>query len=463
MANGPTYNKFPTPGFMNRNPRYRVAEHKLEGPREKKPDPGYPLDVHKLMNAGYSRDEAEYAASDARARGTRTAFGKTNLEPNRNLSPRERRQMGLDGNSGGTRTPAGPTDDQRKWARNFRESQNRPTSSSAAADQGLGGAMSGSVVTPSTSGSQEPPNFSRSALVEGAKRSGDFDRVRGDYNRQSAAAQTGMRMNERGSIAPLNRTTAGADGMTPYARERFGPAVEDIRARRDFARGEAMSKSVSQGVGTMTKTNPYGSASSTYGGKSTGPGMMSDPLTGKQVPIRQWGRDQSPVQETKAGTSGWGESRTTNKAGDDYFNPQKIRQDVQQSKGGAQTPAAPGKNRTGPYDGLSTAMTGDTGTIKSLPKPRDPLKNVDSLLPLSTPGSSPQYGGLATTLPPVPGTNERGISAMSGNQTGMDTIKSPLPERSGPLNIPKTRENFSGGGSSSASAPARRSGGGSRK
>jgi len=358
----PTYGKLPSQGFMNRNPRYRVAEHKLEGPREKKPEPGRPLDVHKLLNAGYSRDEAEYAASDARERGMRTAFGKTDLEPDRNLSPRERRRMGLDGNSGGTRTPIGPTDDQRKWARNFRESQNRPTSSSAAADQGLGGAMSGSVVTPSTSGSQEPPNFSRSALVEGAKRSGDFDRVRGDYNRQSAAAQTGMRMNDRGSIAPLDRTTAGADGMTPYAREKFGPAVEDIRARRDFATGKSTTTSGTTGLSSGMNSNPnademtpgtggvrptqaadfrreitsnYGRGSNVTRTDGQAGGKMSDPLTGNQVPIRQWGRDQTGVQETKEGTSGWGENRTTNKAGDDYLNPQKIRQDAQRSGGGS--------------------------------------------------------------------------------------------------------------------------------
>ena len=476
-----TYGKLPSQGFMNRNPNYRVAEHKLEGKSSGKGKPNVRpsnLDTFYAKQAGAPSERGyggEVFAGDSSAEGVaqrlaetgrRTGFGGRGIEPNRNLSPRERRQMGLDGNSGGTRTPAGPTDDQRKWARNFRE-KSRPITTSTKPTLPPTGIPAVDMLTPQVSTATRGPapamNFSRSALVEGAKKSGDFDRVRGDYNRQSAAAQTGMRMNERGSIAPLNRTTAGADGMTPYAREKFGPAVEDNRARRDFARGEAMDKSVSEGVGKMTKTNPYGSASATYGGKPTGPGMMSDPLTGKQVPMRQWASDQSAVQETKAGTSGWGESRTTNKAGDDYFNPQKIRQDAQQSKGGAQTPAAPGKTRTGPYDGLSTAMTGDTGTIKSLPKPRDPLKNVDSLLPLSTPGSSPQYGGLATTLPPVPGTNERGISAMSGNQTGMDTIKSPLPERSGPLNIPKTREDFSGGRSSSASAPARRSGGGSRK
>jgi hypothetical protein len=306
-AKKPTYGKLPSQGFMNRNPRYRVAEHKLEGPREKKPEPGRPLDVHKLLNAGYSRDEAEYAASDARERGMRTAFGKTDLEPDRNLSPRERRRMGLDGNSGGTRTPIGPTDDQRKWARNFRESQSRPPLRSAA-------------------GPQKPLNFSRSAMVEGAKRSGDFSRVRGDYNRQSAAAQTGMRMNDRGSITPLNRTTAGADGMTPYAREKFGPAVEDNRARRDFATGKSTTTSGTTGLSSGINSNPnademtpgtggvrptqasnfrreitsnYGRGSNVTRTDGQSGGMMPDPLTGRQVPIRQWGRDQTAVQNTK--------------------------------------------------------------------------------------------------------------------------------------------------------------------
>jgi hypothetical protein len=325
----PTYGKLPSQGFMNRNPRYRVAEHKLEGPREKKPEPGSSLDVHKLLNAGYSRDEAEYAASDARERGMRTAFGKTDLEPNRNLSPRERRRMGLDGNSGGTRTPTGPTDDQRKWARNFRESQ-RPITTSTKPTLPPTGISAVDMLTPQVSTATRGPapamNFSRSALVEGAKRSGDFDRVRGDYNRQSAAAQTGMRMNDRGSIAPLDRTTAGADGMTPYAREKFGPAVEDNRARRDFATGKSTTTSGTTGLSSGINSNPnademtpgtggvrptqaadfrreitsnYGRGSNVTRTDGQAGGKMSDPLTGRQVPIRQWGRDQTAVQDTK--------------------------------------------------------------------------------------------------------------------------------------------------------------------
>jgi hypothetical protein len=82
-------------------------------------------------------------------------------------------------------------------------------------------------------------------------------------------------------------------------------------------------------------SSKYGSGSNVTRTPGQAGGTMTDPLTGNQVPIRQWGRDQTGVQETKEGTSGWGENRTTNKAGDDYLNPQKIRQDAQRSGGGS--------------------------------------------------------------------------------------------------------------------------------
>jgi hypothetical protein len=150
--------------------------------------------------------------------------------------------------------------------------------------------------------------------------------------------------------------------MTPYAREKFGPAVEDIRARRDFATGKSTTTSGTTGLSSGINSNPnademtpgtggvrptqaadfrreitsnYGRGSNVTRTDGQAGGKMSDPLTGNQVPIRQWGRDQTGVQETKEGTSGWGENRTTNKAGDDYLNPQKIRQDAQRSGGGS--------------------------------------------------------------------------------------------------------------------------------
>jgi len=272
---------------------------------------------------------AEGAAQRLADTGMRTGFGGRGIEPNRNLSPRERRQLGLGGNSGGTRTPTGPTDDQRKWARNFRESQ-RPITTSTKPTLPPTGISAVDMLTPQVSTATRGPapamNFSRSAMVEGAKRSGDFDRVRGDYNKQSAAAQTGMRMNDRGSIAPLDRTTAGADGMTPYAREKFGPAVEDIRARRDFATGKSTTTSGTTGLSSGINSNPnademtpgtggvrptqaadfrreitsnYGRGSNVTRTDGQAGGKMSDPLTGNQVPIRQWGKDQTDVQDTK--------------------------------------------------------------------------------------------------------------------------------------------------------------------
>lgn len=389
-AKKPTYGKLPSQGFMNRNPNYRVAEHKLEGKSSGKGKPNVRpsnLDTFYAKQGGFPSERgyggevfagessAEGAAQRLADTGMRTGFGGRGIEPNRNLSPRERRQLGLGGNSGGTRTPAGPTDDQRKWAKDFRESQSRRADSSpSAADQGLGGAMSGSVVTPSTSGSQEPPNFSRSALVEGAKRSGDFDRVRGDYNKQSAAAQTGMRMNERGSIAPLNRTTAGADGMTPYAREKFGPAVEDIRARRDFATGKSTTTSGTTGLSSGMNSNPnademtpgtggvrptqaadfrreitsnYGRGSNVTRADGQAGGMMPDPLTGKQVPTRNALAEQSGVQDTKEGTSGRGENRTFNRAGEDYFNGGAKTSASTTAGGGSSSASAPARRSGG--------------------------------------------------------------------------------------------------------------------
>lgn len=322
--NEPTYGKLPSPGFMRRNPNYKVAEHKLEGPREKRPEPGSNLDVFNLMNErGFSRDEAEYAAADLRARGTRTGFGGKGVEPNRNLSPRERLNLKTESRTE-TRAPAGPTDDQRKWAKSFRDSQNRPPLRSAA-------------------GPEKPLNFSRSALVEGAKKSGDFAEIRKGFNTQSAAAQTGMEMDDNGSIQAKDKTKVGSDGLTDYAREKFGPAVEDIRAKRDFATNKSTTTSGTAGLSSgingpnadeMTPdtgggrpmqasnfrreiTSKYGTGSNVTRAPGQGGGTTVDPLTGKSVPTTGALADQSAVQTTKEPGS---------KTGDDYFGPKKFRQ-----------------------------------------------------------------------------------------------------------------------------------------
>jgi hypothetical protein len=52
------------------------------------------------------------------------------------------------------------------------------------------------------------------------------------FNTQSQQSGTGMRMDKNGSMTPLNKTTkVGADGLTPYAREKFGAAVDRQSAR----------------------------------------------------------------------------------------------------------------------------------------------------------------------------------------------------------------------------------------
>jgi hypothetical protein len=340
--------------FLRRNPRYREAEWKSRGPREKKPNVRVSnLDEFHFKNQGYSSEEAKQMATEAADSGMRTRFGGGGIE-SVNRRPSFRKEA---------RTPSGPTDDQRKWARKFREGQTRrATSTPSAPDQGLGGAMGGSVITPSATAPETPLNFSRSAMIEGAKKSGDFARTRESFNKQSAAAQTGQRMDGNGSIQEMDKTKVGADGLTDYAREKFGPAVEDIRARRDFATGKSTTTSGTTGLSSGMNSNPnademtpgtggvrptqaadfrreitsnYGRGSNVTRTDGQAGGKMSDPLTGNQVPIRQWGRDQTGVQETKEGTSGWGENRTTNKAGDDYLNPQKIRQDAQRSGGGS--------------------------------------------------------------------------------------------------------------------------------
>ncbi len=339
--------------FLRRNPRYREAEWKSRGPREKKPEPGSNLDTFHLQNQGYSRDEAKYAAADLRARGTRTGFGGKGVEPNRNLSPRERRQLGLDRRPGETRTPSGPTDDQRKWARSFRESR-RPITTSTKPTLPPTGISAVDMLTPQVSTATRGPapamNFSRSALVEGAKQTGDFKKIREGFNTQSKQAGTGMRMNDLGVATPISKTKVGSDGLTPYAREKFGPAVEDIRARRDFATGKSTTTSGTTGLSSgingpdadeMTPdtgggrpmqasnfrreiSSKYGSGSNVTRTPGQAGGTMTDPLTGKPVSMTGALADQSAVQKTK-------EPGST--SGDDYYDPKKLRQSMQNRKG----------------------------------------------------------------------------------------------------------------------------------
>lgn len=192
-------------------------------------------------------------------------------------------------------------------------------------------------------------NFSRSALVEGAKQTGDFKKIREGFNTQSKQAGTGMRMNERGVAEPLSKTKVGADGLTDYAREKFGPAVADIRARRDFATNKSTvttgTTGLSSGINapdadettpstgggrplqsanfSRTITSDYGGGTNVTRTPGQGGGTMPDPLTGKTVPMKDYLPEQSAVQRTK-------EPGST--SGDDYFDPKAIRQSVQKGR-----------------------------------------------------------------------------------------------------------------------------------
>lgn len=332
------------------------------------------IDEFDYRQDGYSPEQAKTLARQLAQRGYRKGFGGQGIEPNRSLSSRERRQLGLDKEQ--SSAPTGPTDDQRKWAKAFRESSTRPPLRSAAATPSADdtpGAASASArsgflskygmkpqeadsrpplraaagplnLSPTTSAApKEPLNFSRSALVEGAKQTGDFKKIREGFNTQSKQAGTGMRMNDLGVATPISKTKVGADGLTPFARERFGPAMEEKAAARDFARGEApvqfnrapegafagqesLRSQTVRPIVSATKVNPYGTATATFGPRAHGAGgTMPDPLTGKKVPMKNALAEQSAVQDTKFGPN-------AEKAGEGYFDPKAIRQSVQKGR-----------------------------------------------------------------------------------------------------------------------------------
>jgi hypothetical protein len=288
---------------------------------------------------GYSPKQSRTLSRQLAERGYTKGFGGQGIEPNRGMSDRERAQVGLGqagGGKGGFKRFRGPTDDQRKWSRKFQESQTpRTTPTPSAADQGMGGAMGGSVLSASpTSGPAPAPNFSRSALVQGAKKSGDFKRVRDQYN--TAAVGTGNRMDKMGNITPLSKTGGGPSGTSAFARDKFGAAAEDIRARRDFARRDALQETSSRQGGLVpSKTGGRPSLSSDYSasfsskyGSGSGvagktSGVMADPLTGKTVPMKEYHSQQSAVQETK---------EPGNTSGESYYDPKKIRSSMQKGK-----------------------------------------------------------------------------------------------------------------------------------
>jgi len=277
--------------------------------------------------------------------------------------------MGMNAGNGGNQPQQGPNEDQQRWAQKFADSQRKPMAPTTPNQTG-GNSLFGAVgLNPATgmgknpssfqgysspqngAGPTAPTNFSRSALIEGARQSGDLEKTIANYNNQARAAGTGMQMDRNGNIVPLSKL-ADEQGTSPFARDKFGAGAEDIRARRDFARGEApVQRGTENGVPTLTKMNPYGTATATLG-PSTGvrQGMMPDPLTGQMVPMRQWAADQSAVQATKFGPD-------AGQAGNDYLNKGAISQQIASQMPAAQ-PAAPTRQMlASPYSRLPSGMT----------------------------------------------------------------------------------------------------------
>jgi hypothetical protein len=312
---------------------------------------------------------AEDIAEDMNAHGERSGFGGEGKMPNRNLSPREQSQMGLGPAQVRQSVRRGPNAQQRGWAQATvkpqigagqtvqemgKFTQNLPFMG------GVGRGMEGygkqlSSVEPTGAGGS--PNFSRSSLINGAKASGDFDRVRKEYN--TNAAGTGMRMNGNGSIKAMDKTASGPDGTSEYARDKFGAGAEDIRARRDFATGRTVTTSGTPGLTRTVADGPnademaptgrpvqaanfrreisskYGSGSNVtrQAGEAAG-GEMVNPASGRPTNMSSYLADQDAVTKTKEGTSGFGASRTFDKAGEDFLDPAKLRQSLRSSGGG---------------------------------------------------------------------------------------------------------------------------------
>jgi hypothetical protein len=290
---------------------------------------------------GYSPKQSRTLSRQLAERGYTKGFGGQGIEPNRGMSDRERAQVGLEqagGGKGGFKRFRGPTDDQRKWSRKFQESQTPRTTPTPS-----GGGMLGAAARnfkravgagAPASGPAPAPNFSRAALVQGAKKSGDFKRVRDQYN--TAAVGTGNRMDKMGNITPLSKTGGGPDGTSAFAQDKWGAGAEDIRARRDFARRDALQETSSRQGGLVPSSaggrpslssdysasfsSKYGSGSGVAGKTS---GVMADPLTGKTVPMKEYLPQQSAVRDTK---------EPGNTSGESYYDPKKIRSSMQKGK-----------------------------------------------------------------------------------------------------------------------------------
>lgn len=244
------------------------------------------LDAFNLVNSPYGKSIGlGYKQAESAVQGMRQGLS----DPNRalfNLNPYAAQAPVQ---------PQGPNPDQMRWAQAFANDR-KPTATPSAPDQSLGGAAFGNTLTP-TATAGAPTNFSRAALIEGAKKSGEFTDIMNAYNRN--AQGTGYRMDKNGNIAKTPEN---------YRKDVLQPMANDIAARRDFARGEAPVQKFDPMAGPnademnpqpmqFSKMNPYGSATATSA-PSKG-GMMRHEITGKMVPMSPYLAEKRAIQDTK--------------------------------------------------------------------------------------------------------------------------------------------------------------------
>lgn len=202
------------------------------------------------------------------------------------------------------RNERGFTPDQQRWA----DTAATKSATTAAAQGALRGATNPLMAkTPMAPSASNPYSGTREQNVANARASGEFGKVRDEYN--SANSARGYSMDVRGDIVEDPKKQAA------FNRSQLQPMADNIAANRDFARGEAPLQrtgsfspdanaqgGMRQTGGFAQKMNPYGTASATYG--STTPagtgGMMPNPgMAGGQMPVGQWNQEQRAVQDTK--------------------------------------------------------------------------------------------------------------------------------------------------------------------
>lgn len=242
---------------------------------------------------------AEDIAADMKAHGERSGFGGVGKMPDRNLSPREQAKLGLDGGSP-------PSSDKDAFGLPYGPRNPRPDSRPSNAEFARtpigGGGQPVRPVDPSTvrqSNPLLPPP--KDASGNPASNSNPIAGTPAEFRQMSRDAQTGRTVTTSGATGLSGMNDPNADEMSPGSG-----GVRPMQAA-DFRR---------------TISSAYGTGSNVTRQPGQRGGMMTDPLTGRQVPMKQALADQSAVQKTKQMPEG----------DEDFYNPAKLRQSMRRGR-----------------------------------------------------------------------------------------------------------------------------------